>query len=311
MSTAAAKTRQGVMEHPLYQSVLARIERCHQSISRRGFPENLRFVGVSGVGKTTLLTSYRDAHPRVIHGEYTEVPVVYAEVPAMPTSKQLAINLLKGLGSTDLVGTAPQLWERFIPLCKRCGATLLIIDEVQHFVDRGKLSTYSAIADVLKQRLSEIGLPVIMAGAPRARLLFEANNQLRSRFKASVAFHPFRIGTVAEFVCFQTVISTLTQDFSEPTRRYLISDNLVERFFYATDGVFRNLVDLIDGIRVLHSEDAPCSLDLISTAFREAISASADQASNPFSPKFEMRRLIEVGEPYMPSPLDGDNHAIY
>ncbi len=311
MSTPGKNTRLSVMRHPQYQSILHRIERCHHSISRRGFPENLRLMGVSGVGKTTLLTSYRDVHPRVIHDDYTEVPVVYAEVPAMPTSKQLAISLVKGFGCTDLNGTAPQLWDRFIAMCRNCRVKLVIIDEVQHFVDRGRLHTYFATADLLKQRLSELGLPVIMAGAPRSRLLFEANNQLRGRFKASAAFRPFRIGTVAEFENFRTVISTLTQDFTEVARRYLISDNMVERFFYATDGVFRNLTDLIDGIRILCTEEVPCNLQLVSTAFRETIFAGADQASNPFSPHFEMRRLNGAGEPYMPSPLDGDNHAIY
>lgn len=300
-----------VMRHPQYQNVWDRIARCHRSVARRGYPENLRLVGVSGVGKSTLLINYRDAHPSVFHPEYTEVPVVYAEVPAMPTSKQLAINLLKGLGCADTTGTASQLWDRFAALCRRCCVGLIILDEIQHFVDRGKLSTYSSIADLLKQHLSDLKLPVVMAGAPRCRLLFEANNQLRSRFKASTSFYPFRIGTVADFQRFRTVVSTVVQDFDETARRFLVSDNMVERIFYATDGIFRNLTDLMDGVRVSRMEGMPCTAEVLAKAFQETVFACADQASNPFAAKFQPRRLIEVGEPYMPSPIDGDNHAIY
>jgi len=301
----------GIMRHPQYQAAWERIERCHKSIARTGAPQNLRLIGVSGVGKSTILSAYREAYPPVFHAEYTEVPVVYIDVPAMPHSKQLAINLVKGLGCTDLHGTAPQLWDRFIALAKKCGVTLLLIDEVQHFVDRGRLSTYSATADLLKQRLSELKVPTVMAGAPRSRLLFEANNQLRSRFKPSVAFYPFRINSVEEFNRFRTVISTITQDFDDSSRRFLISDDLVTRFFFATDGIFRNLSDLIDGIRFSRNAGDPCNLELLAIAFRETIFASADSTTNPFSLKFVMRRLMEVGEPYMPSPMDGDNHAIY
>lgn len=309
--SADAKSLQQVMQHPQYENVWERIARCHLSVARRGYPENLRLVGVSGVGKSTLLINYRDAHPKIFHPEYTEVPVVYAEVPAMPTSKQLAINLLKGLGSTDTTGTASQLWDRFVSLCRRCGVSLIILDEIQHFVDRGKLTTYSSTADLLKQHLSELTLPVVMAGAPRCRLLFEANNQLRSRFKASTSFYPFRINTPPDFDRFRTVISTIAQDFDESARRFLISDNMVERIFYATDGIFRNLIDLIDGVRVSRAEGARCTPEVMSKAFQETVSACADQASNPFASKFIGRRLIGAGEPYMPSPIDGDNHAIY
>jgi hypothetical protein len=310
-SGASCARRTGVIQYPQYDQGWQRIARCHHSIARCGRPENLRITGVSGVGKSLLLQSYRDAHPPIHHKEYTEVPVVYAEVPAMPSSKQLAINLLEGLGCSDVSGTANVLWDRFIRLARTCGVQLVIMDEIQHFVDRGKVSTYSAAADLLKQRLSQLNVPVIMAGAPRSKLLFEANNQLRGRFKASIALYPFRIDTMDEHRCFRTVIATVAQDFDQASLRFLIGDSMAERIFYATDGIFRNLTDLVDGIRLVHPKDSQCQLDHVSQAFKEVIFFSADPGSNPFHPNFEMRRLTGPGEPYMPSPMDGDNHAVY
>ncbi len=300
-----------IVRHPQFEEVWGRIRRCHESVQLRGRVENLRVVGVSGVGKSTLLLHYKNAHPNVFSAQLTEVPVVYAEVPAMPTSKQLAINLLKGMGCEDLRGTSPQLWDRFEKLAKSCRVTLLIIDEVQHFVDQGKLSTYSTAADLLKQKLSVLNCPVIFAGAPRSKLLFQGNNQLRSRYKASINLYPFRIRSADEFQRFRGVIASSLVQFTEPEKRFFLTDAVVERIFYATDGIYRNLIDFLTGLSVIKQAGTVVSKELLSVAHRENIHASASGGNDPFSDSFEFRRLTEIDEPYFPSPLDGDNHAVY
>jgi Bacterial TniB protein len=300
-----------IIRHPQYEEVWNRIKRCHESLDTTGRPQNLRVLGVSGVGKSTLLLHYKDAHPNIFATHITEVPVVYAEVPAAPTSKQLVINLLKGIGCEDLNGTSPQMWERFMTLAKSCKVGLLIIDEVQHFVDQGRLSTYSSAADLLKQKLTELNKPVIFAGAPRSKLLFQGNNQLRSRYKASINFYPFRIRTSVEMQRFRGVVASMVDKLSETEKRFLISDAVVERFFYATDGVYRNLVDLIDGILYLKNSGQEIDKPTLSQAYRETIHAAASGANDPFDAQFELRRLTEIDEPYYPSPMDGDNHAAY
>lgn len=300
-----------IIRHPQYEEVWNRIKRCHESLYTTGRPQNLRVLGVSGVGKSTLLLHYKDAHPNIFATHITEVPVVYAEVPAAPTSKQLVINLLKGIGCEDLKGTSPQMWERFMTLAKSCKVSLLIIDEVQHFVDQGRLSTYSTAADLLKQKLTELNKPVIFAGAPRSKLLFQGNNQLRSRYKASINFYPFRIRTSVEMQRFRGVVASMVDKLSETEKRFLISDAVIERFFYATDGVYRNLVDLIDGILYLKNSGLEIDKPTLSQAYRETIHAAASGANDPFDAQFEHRRLTEIDEPYYPSPMDGDNHAAY
>ncbi len=300
-----------IVRHPQYEEVWNRIRRCHESLALRGRVENLRVVGVSGVGKSTLLKRYKEAHPHVFTPHLTEVPVVYAEVPAMPTSKQLVINILKGLGCEDLSGTSQKMWERFIKLSKSCKVSLVIIDEVQHFVDQGKLSTYSTAADLLKQQLTELNCPVIFAGAPRSKLLFQGNNQLRSRYKASINFYPFRIRTAEEMQRFRGVIGSTLDLFQEQEKRFLMSDAVVERIFYATDGIYRNLLDFMGGVTVLMQEGQKISKETLSLAFKENIHAEATDGNDPFSDAFEFRRLTGLDEPYFPSPLDGDNHGAY
>lgn len=306
-----SKSQIAIVRHPQYQEVWNRIQRCHFSIATRGRPENLRVLGVAGVGKSTLLKHYRQTHPSVFHKEFTEVPVVYTEVPAMPTSKQLAINLLKGLGCEDIKGTAPQMWDRFSFLTSSCRVQLIIIDEAQHFIDQGRLSTFSATADLLKQKISEINLPVIFSGAPRSRRLFENNNQLRSRFKGSINFYPFRIRTSEEFLRFKGVVATTVKKFTDSNQKIMLSDEIVQRLFYATDGIYRNLTDLVDGLEYLLNEKGVVSLELLSRAYKENIDANAFGENNPFSEAFDFRRLNQADEPFAPSYMDGDNHAVY
>jgi hypothetical protein len=91
----------------------------------------------------------------------------------------------------------------------------------------------------------------------------------------------------------------------------LISDAVVERFFYATDGIYRNLVDLIDGVALLKEDGGVVDKKVLSQAYRETIHASASGGNDPFGDEFDFRRLTEVNEPYFPSPIDGDNHEVY
>jgi hypothetical protein len=296
---------------PHFKSAWLRLQRCHKSSEKGCRRQNLRLIGVSGVGKSRLLIEYRDAHPPIHHEEYTEVPVLYAEVPAQPTSRQLAVCLLTALGRPTESGTAEELWAVFQRLCRVCKVRLILLDEIQHFVDRGRVSTYANDADILKQNLSKLGIPTVLAGAPRSRLLFEVNNQLRSRFKPIHALRPFAITNMDEIERFSTTVATAASSLPDKVLRFLISPAMIPRLFYATDGIFRNLLDFLDGVRAVLEDKTTCSLPLLSVAFHDTVWVPASKRDDPFAESFVPRRLTNPGEPFMPSPMDGDNHAYY
>ena len=228
-----------------------------------------------------------------------------------PTSRHLARCLLKALGRPTESGTAEELWGTFHRLCRVCKVRLILLDEIQHFVDRGRVSTYANDADTLKQNLSTLGIPTVFAGAPRSRLLFEVNNQLRGRYKPIHAMRPFALSNVDEIARFTTSVATAASSLPDKVLRFLISPAMIPRLFYATDGIFRNLLDFLDGVRAVLEDKTTCSLPLLSQAFHDTVWVPVSKKDDPFNESFVPRRLTSPGEPFMPSPMDGDNHAYY
>jgi len=116
-----------IINHPQYLDVMERIKRTHQSVALRGRKDNLRIVGVSGVGKSTILKHYKSINSNIHTETLTVVPVLYVQVPTLPTSRQLAINLLKSIGCSDLNGTSQKMLEDLFSSPKTVRLSLLLL----------------------------------------------------------------------------------------------------------------------------------------------------------------------------------------
>jgi hypothetical protein len=301
------------INHPTFEAAWDAVASCHDSLRKRGRAERLSILGVSGVGKSTLLKRYRERHPHVKKDGCTHVPVAYISIPARPNFNQFCTALLVALDAPlAQEGTAYAKLSRFVKLAEKCAVELLLVDEMQHFVDRGSTRTYGAVADELKMLCEKLEKPVVLAGAPRMQILFETNMQLRRRFKSSIHLTPFDFQH--EFEEFRGFLNTLVIDMMLPHAERFTDPMLAEKIWYATDGIPGNIVDFIDKFdQRLHGKPASkwTNYDL-AEAFRAAIWCDAPDHLNPFMARGEakLRRLNHFGEPYSPSILDGDNHAL-
>lgn len=301
------------ISHPSFAQAWDTVTQCHDSIRKRGRAETLCMPGVSGVGKSTLLKRYREKHPPVQEAGKMRFPVVYVAIPARPTFKQFVLALLNAIDAPlTKIGNANEQLDRFKVLSKACCVELLVVDEMQHFVDRGSVRTYGAVADELKVLFDDLQIPMILAGAPRMRILFETNGQLRRRFKPCLYLRPFSIEH--EFEYFRGFVNTIAVKLMLPDAKRLSEPTMAEKLWYATDGIPANVIDLIDRLdQILHRKPAAkwTNHDL-AQAFREAIWRDAPDRLNPFlnNRQEALRRLNLVGEPYQPPILDGDNHGL-
>ena len=81
--------------YPLFDSVLADIDRCHGSPKIKGDddPDCLLLVGQTGSGKTTILKTYLELYPRRDTEDGTIVPVIYTLIPPPASVKGLVTKM--------------------------------------------------------------------------------------------------------------------------------------------------------------------------------------------------------------------------
>lgn len=289
-----------------FNAAWERLRRCHQSSHKKN-RRYLRLLGVSGVGKSFLAKKYKEAHPNYIDGENTVVTVVHFSIPSNPSKKQMYQAFLRGLGVSNTAGDSEELRERVEKLCKSCKVELILIDEIHHFVDRGSARTYAAAADALKELIESIDLPIVLIGAPRSQTIFLHNSQLRSRVTATYWVQPFKLTDVAELMGF---VYGLTGDLSESIRTWIASEDIATRLFFATDGIHRNIARLVAEFEEEIANGEKANMATLSKVFHEHLWPNPGPKCDPFRKDFEPRRLNMIGEPYQPSPLDGDNHGV-
>lgn len=137
--------------------------------------------GNSGVGKTTLTKSV------CLHGtkRYGEDSVIRTQLTTGSTIKSILSGLLIAFGdplasrsSTD------QLEKRLAATILERKCRLIIIDEIQHLIPGGKPSK-TLIDTILNsfKILDDTGVSFLLSGMETAMLLWNADEQLRSRFE--------------------------------------------------------------------------------------------------------------------------------
>lgn len=305
-----------LIKHASYKIALEAIELCHESHRRGIKPKNLLILGVSGVGKSTLLKTYRDRYDRYDLDELTIVPVLYICLPSSPVDSAIYGELLSVLGDAfPFKGKVSDQRSRIIKLCKKCRVELLIIDEVHHFLDRGRLRTHVKSADTFKVLIEAIELPIVLAGAPRSHELFRTNNQIRGRFKTKKSLPPFSIFTDQSKSTFKNLMKAMLRNSTFKNIDFFADEQKLIRLFYATDGVLRNVADLMCLAEEAAQKEktSVLSFRLLQTSFESWILSDLrfknEIHPNPFAKGFSERRLTLPNEMYEPTELDGDNHG--
>lgn len=266
-------------------------------------PESIAVIGDTGTGKSTLLKRYERSHPRVEHEELTEISVLYAEVPSRCTVKKLATILLRALGSKwSEVGDEESRTHQLVVLLKNCKVRLVILDEVNHLVDRGKERSHYAVADWIKQLISASRISFVLSGTPKVRTLLETNEQLNNRFGEVFQLKPFSASATAEnsIAKAMTAFKKILGNF--PTIPLSDPENL-RLFAFATGGRLRSICKLlVRSVELACAEEKPkIDLVILAKAFSEVIYRDAPETRNPFLTKFDGTPLTKSGEPFFPS----------
>jgi Cdc6-like AAA superfamily ATPase len=265
-------------------------------------PECLVIIGDTGTGKSTLIEYFVQLHPRVEHPEFTEVPVLYVEVPAKCSVKMLAALMLHKLGSPYWNrGDEVERTEQLITLLSACKVRMIIIDEVNHLADRGAEKSHYHVGDWIKQLIRASGLSVVLAGTKAAEILWNTNEQLADRFRERIVLQPLSMegkrlrelrSVLGAFLGLITDVPCI--DITEEAHARTIA--------FATAGRLRAIRKLlVRAVEIAATKPRfAVTRSTLAEAFLLVIYPEAPNDRNPFSPKFNGLPLTSKDEPFSP-----------
>ena len=291
-----------VSPFPQVVSCQARLRRLVRQPQRESEPSVILLIGESGVGKTKMLQMTASEFPRTEHDEFTEIPVLYVRVPANCTYSNLIMRMLRSFG-TPLVATGPdrERMRQIKTLIKHCGVRLIVFDDANQMVDRGRSKSHYLLGDWVREIADETRAHVVLAGVPRLWRMIETNEQLRSRVSQQIVVEPFAANADTA-----NPISVALRAFDKcldgVLRISLTTEIACRRFSFATAGRLRSLrIILVNAAEIAFEAPKPqIDFEVLGKAFERAMFPGVPAERNPFSPKFSGLPLTGRGEPFDP-----------
>lgn len=265
-------------------------------------PEHLMILGMPGTGKSTFLEHVTQRHTKTVHETFTEIPVLYADIPTKCSIHKLVTTMLHSMGSP--------LWDKgdegaktihLKTLLRACKTRLVILDEVNHLVDRGQGASHYTVGDWIKGLAEKSRVSVVLSGIPRSRTLLHTNEQLADRFGEILEFPTLsldetsRATTMAALKEFGKLLGMDSIDLANP--------KTAQKIIYATQGRLRPLRRLlVRAVDVGFTCETPrVDLPVLRTAFEQVIYKGSPPERNPFCEDFNGKPLTKPGEPYEPT----------
>lgn len=265
-------------------------------------PECIAIIGDTGTGKTTLIENFVQAKGRVEHVEFTEVPVLYVEVPAKCSVKMLAALMLRNLGSPFWNrGDEVERTDQLITLLKGCRVRMVIVDEVNHLADRGAEKSHYHVGDWIKQLIRLSRLPVVLAGTSAASILWETNEQLADRFREQIVLAPLSMEN-SRLLELRSVLGAFLGLMQGVPCIDITEEAHAKSIAFATDGRLRDIRRLLVRAVEIAANQPRFSItrSTLSEAFLQVIYRGADVKRNPFKSEFNGFPLTRPEEPFAP-----------
>ncbi len=296
-----AELKRMVINHSQFQSAYQKLLSAYEMNLFTGMPEHIICVGQSGTGKSTLKDKIKaDTLPKANDEKFIS-PVLIVNTPSLPTVKNLAEEMLICLGDVRFyAGSTIQKTNRVYHFIRQCEVKMIIFDELQHFIDRGKERQSLEVADWLKTVVDQSRTSVVLMGLERCEHLFQINEQLRRRFSKRIDIPPFRIDTQQSYLEFVGIIAAILEKMDLAELFDFKDVKIIRSIYYATNGVIANVMKLFIGAYELSKSKRYRAFDneLFEAAFTENIWVNGTGQLNPFNKQFCWNFLDEPGMPF-------------
>lgn len=300
MYKSLARVKNTIFKHPKYAQAFNEIEKVFCLKLHADVARNILCLGSPGTGKTTLKNQFQAKYPPQKDGDRELQHLICVETPSKPTIKNMAETILLALGDPIFYrGSAMQKTQRIRILVEQKEVKMIVIDELQHFVDHCGNRGAAEVSDWLKTIMEDTRISFVLMGLPRSAVLLNINSQLKRRFSQRVKLPPFSIDSAEEIQILGSVISQIDKLFNLPVPISITVDR-VSRFYKATNGIIDYLVKLLMTayeIGISTNTDK-LSDDILEEAFTIVIYDDCKPKHNPFAKSFNGQSLDGVGMPF-------------
>ena len=244
-----------LVKYPLWHQIFDRIEHCHRVQSFAAKPPCLLLVALSNAGKTTLLEKYAERYPAILDDTGKRQRVLYVENPRTGSISDLGTNILAALGDPRADrGTVGNKTYRIEKLFREFQVELLILDELQHFVDRDSSRILLNASNWLKGLIKTTKVAAVLAGIEGdAEIIINSNVQLASLFPDPIRLTPFAwdINKTNGGDDFRKFLMLVEAQLPLKNESHLSDPDRALRCYIASGGVVGYLMTLIRGAATL------------------------------------------------------------
>lgn len=269
--------------------------------AERGEPASSILIrGKAGQGKTMALEAFVAKHPAYDEEDRTIFPVIGVEVPATLSTAAVAKEILRKMNAPAAGNSASELTSQVKTLLRECQVKVLVLDEVQHLVERGQVPSIRRLADWLKSLINQTGVTLVLMGIPSSQALLRYNDQLRRRFSAPWQIPEWSRDCQEDVEEFCGFLNVAQQAVGIPFSVNLADPNIAERIFLACNGSPGNVEKLLIKTRQVARERDVKEIGVseLHEGFCEGFDRYLHATRMPFHDTFDNRPLTNPGEPF-------------
>lgn len=300
MDKAIEQFQSVLVPHSKFEEAIGRMEQNFTYAQQASEPTCMALLGESRTGKSRALETFVLKHPRQRLDDGMNVPVVLVTAPSRPTVKSLAELMLEELCAPDPGhGTENERTRRLKILMKGTQTRMLMVDEFQHFYDKGTKAIIHHVTDWLKILVDNLRCALVVAGLPSSKAVIDQNEQLAGRFQSPVPLSRFNWTKLDER---QDFIGILREFHEELRERFqipeLYQEGMAYRFWTATGGLMGYLTKLLRKavVNAVDTRTDQITLEDLSIAYHESMwdEPGGDMGLSPFDRNFRLELTCDT-----------------
>lgn len=288
-----------LVPHSAFERATKRILQCIRAVESSSEPICLAIIGESRTGKTRILEYVESQYPRFRTEEGMNIPILRMTIPAKPTIKGLAEEILMALGDPKpSKGTVRNMTGRIITLLGETKTLCIIVDEFQHFFNKEQRKVMHDVADWFKVLVDKCGVVLVTSGLDSSQSVLNLNEQLAGRFMAPICIprYDWKDETSRnEFISILDAFRVGLTDFDMPD---LSTDEMAFRFHCASGGLLGYVAKVLRQATwiAIDNKTTQITLQDLALAYEESIYSDLKKLNlrNPFGHGFTLQASEEL-----------------